>query len=74
MSTRPTSAPPRMPEELATSEAKLVYLYVQTADGPTVDDLYRDLGLPKLSLYPVLATLRERGLIDGDDVGGWRCS
>ncbi|MFB6080293.1 MAG: TrmB family transcriptional regulator [Haloferacaceae archaeon] len=59
-----------MPAELATAEAKLVYLYVQAADGCTVDELYRDLGLPKLALFPVLDTLRERGLIDDGDVAG----
>lgn len=71
MSARTDTAPPTVPEELSAPEAKLVYLYLQTADGPTVDELYRNLDVPKLSLFPVLDTLRERDLIDADDVSGW---
>lgn len=67
-----TDAPPAVPDAIATSEAKLVYLYLRTTDAPTVEDLHRNLGLAKLSLFPVLDTLRERGLIDETDVADWR--
>lgn len=71
MSTRPDAAPPSVPEELSGPEAKLVYLYLRTADCPTVDELCRALGMPKLSLLPLLDALGERGLVDADDVDGW---
>jgi len=65
------SGTPSVPDDLSAPETKLVYLYLQTSDAPTVDELYRHLDLPKLSLFPVLDTLSERGLIDREDVGGW---
>jgi predicted transcriptional regulator len=56
-----------VPEELSATESKLVYLFVATADGATVDDLQSSLGLTRLTLFPVLDTLSERGLVEQTD-------
>lgn len=68
---RTDAAPPAIPETITASESKLVYLYLRTSDDPTVDELHRNLGVRKLTLFPVLDTLRERGLIDETDVADW---
>lgn len=69
--TRTDAEPPAMPDAITTPEAKLVYLYLRTANAPTVDELHRNLGVRKLSLFPVLDTLRGRDLIDRTDVADW---
>lgn len=56
-----------IPDELTASESKLVYLFVAASDGATVDELVSGLNLKKISLFPVLATLSERDLIDRVD-------
>lgn len=65
---RTDTTPPAVSDAISTAEAELVYLYLRTTDAPTVDELHHRLGMGKLSLFPVLDTLRERGLIDGTDV------
>lgn len=57
-----------LPAELESAKAKLVYLYLSTAGDATLADLQQDLGVKRLSLYGILGTLRERGLVkrDGD--------
>ena len=59
------SAPISPPADLS-AESKLVYLYLHTADGCNVDELQANLGLKKLSLFPVLRSLTERGLVRRD--------
>lgn len=54
-----------VPAELS-AESKLVYLYLHTTDGCHVDELQDRLGLKKISLYPVLESLTERGLVRRD--------
>ncbi|MFB6195328.1 MAG: MarR family transcriptional regulator [Haloplanus sp.] len=56
-----------IPEQLSTAESKLVYLFVAASDGATVDDLQTSLNVRKITLFPVLDTLAERGLIDRVD-------
>ncbi|SDZ84554.1 hypothetical protein SAMN04488065_0736 [Haloplanus vescus] len=56
-----------VPNELTASESKLVYLFVAVSDGATVDDLHASLDMSKLTLFPVLETLSERGLVDHVD-------
>lgn len=53
-----------VPDGLSAAESKLVYLFVATSDGVTVDDLQSSLDLKKITLFPVLDTLSKRGLIE----------
>jgi predicted transcriptional regulator len=55
-----------VPTDLEASESKLVYLFLATADGATVEDLHEALDIKRISLLPVLDTLDERGLVDRD--------
>jgi predicted transcriptional regulator len=56
-----------VPDELSAAESKLVYLFLTTADGATVDELQSALDIEKITLFPVLDTLSERGLIERTD-------
>lgn len=53
-----------LPDALNSSGAKLVYLYVNIAEGATIDELQTALGLKKVTLYPLLQTLTTYGLIE----------
>jgi DNA-binding MarR family transcriptional regulator len=53
-----------LPDDLTAADSKLVYLFVAVSDGATVDDLQAALDIKKISLFPVLDTLSERGLIE----------
>jgi predicted transcriptional regulator len=53
-----------VPEELVAADSKLVYLFVTVAGGATIDELHSTLDIKKISLYPVLETLSDRGLVD----------
>jgi len=53
-----------LPDDLTAADSKLVYLFVAVSDGVTVDDLQTALDMKKISLFPVLDTLSERGLIE----------
>ena len=55
-----------LPAELRSPQAKLVYLYLQTHGEVSIAELQDGLGMQKLSLYGVLGTLRDRGLVEGD--------
>ncbi|WP_227354056.1 helix-turn-helix domain-containing protein [Haladaptatus salinisoli] len=63
MSIRTTSVS-SLPDELVSPRAKLVYLYLATAQGATLDELQAGLDLPKIALYTIVRTLRERGLVE----------
>ncbi len=52
-----------IPDELASPQAKLVYLAVRVTDEPTVSQLQALLGLSKLTLLPLLASLNDRDLV-----------
>lgn len=53
----------RVPTELQSPQAKLVYLYLSTHGGATITELQENLGMKKLSLYGILKTLREEGIV-----------
>ncbi|MFH5799162.1 helix-turn-helix domain-containing protein [Haladaptatus sp. DYF46] len=53
-----------MPDELDSPRAKLVYLSLATTGGATLDELQTGLDLPKITLYTIIRTLRERGLVN----------
>jgi predicted transcriptional regulator len=59
-----------LPDGIVSPEAKLVYLYLLVRGTATVDELGAALGLPKLALFSILATLDGSDLIvrDGDAV------
>ncbi len=52
-----------LPDELDSPRAKLVYLSLATTGGATLDELQTGLDLPKITLYTIVRTLRERGLV-----------
>jgi hypothetical protein len=58
--------PPSIPAELESPRAKLVYLYLSTQGGASITDLQEGLKMRKLSLYSILGTLCERGLVAQD--------
>ena len=62
---------PAVPDGLSSAEAKLVYLSLQVTDGCTVEELRRARDVQRLALFPVLDSLRRRGLIDDEDVVDW---
>ncbi|MFB6218439.1 MAG: helix-turn-helix domain-containing protein [Halobacteriaceae archaeon] len=55
-----------LPEELESASAKLVYLALAATGGGTAEELCRCLDLSGLTLYSVLATLEDRGLVERD--------
>ena len=58
----------RVPDDLSSPRAKLVYLYLATHGAVTEDDLCEGLGMKRISLYSILKTLRKGGFVsrDGD--------
>lgn len=58
----------QLPTDVESPRGKLVYLYLATRQGATLDELHAELDLPRITLYSVLKTLRGRGLVaqDGD--------
>ncbi|MFB6196549.1 MAG: TrmB family transcriptional regulator [Haloplanus sp.] len=55
-----------VPDAISSAESKLVYVFLTAADGATVEELHDALDLRKITLFPVLETLAERGVIDRD--------
>lgn len=63
----PDRNPPLMPDTLSSAETKLIYLYLRGTDEATVADMSDDLEIQRLSLFPVLDTLDDRGLVARTD-------
>ena len=63
---RPTTSSRELPTELESPRAKLVYLYLQPG-AASIDDLQRDLGVEKITLFSILRTLRKRDLVERRD-------
>lgn len=57
---------PSVPSDLESPRAKLVYLFLSTHGEATVSELQSGLDMKKISLYSILSTLCDRGLIDQD--------
>ena len=55
-----------VPEGLTAAESKLVYVFLAASDGATVEELDAALDMNKISLFPVLRTLTERGVVTRD--------
>lgn len=64
-----TPRPEPLPDDLDSSQAKLVSLSLEATGGATVDDLGALLEMKKLSILSVLNTLSGAGLVDrrGDE-------
>lgn len=58
-----------IPDELASPTAKLVYLSLRVTGEATVTDLQRQLGLSKLTLLPILESLRKRDYVKRTENG-----
>ena len=53
-----------LPATMNTTGPKLVYLYMQLVRETTIEDLSETLGMKMLTLYPMLSTLEEEGLVE----------
>lgn len=58
----------QLPTAVESPCGKLVYLSLATRDSATVAELHADLDVPRITLYSVLRTLCDRGVVarDGD--------
>ncbi|MFC4541808.1 helix-turn-helix domain-containing protein [Halosolutus amylolyticus] len=52
-----------MPDDLDSAQAKLVYLYLATTGGSTIEDLSRTLALKKITVLSLLNTLSSGGYV-----------
>lgn len=59
-----TTQSTRVPGDLRSPRTKLVYLYLSTHEGATLDELQENLEMKKITLYSVLKTLRKRGIVE----------
>lgn len=65
-----TSAQPTaMPDNLASPQAKLVYLALLRTETATATDLQQQLGLSKLTLFAVLESLVAKDLVRRTESG-----
>lgn len=55
-----------IPDGVDSARAKLVYLYLATAERATVDELANHLDMQKMALFSVLGTLSADGLVECD--------
>ncbi|RQG98656.1 MarR family transcriptional regulator [Natrarchaeobius oligotrophus] len=56
-----------VPDELESAQAKLVYIYLEVADGATVDELSRALTMKKIDVLSVLNSLIADGFVEKTD-------
>lgn len=56
----------QMPTELESSNGKLVYLYLTTVEEATISGLKETLNMQELTLFPTLAILEDKDLIERD--------
>lgn len=69
----PGATSSRVPDELDSPCAKLVYLYLSTSGWSTVYDIQYALGLKKITLLGILDGLLERELVEHQE-GAYRCA
>ena len=53
-----------LPSDLDSKGSKLVYLQLHYSCGGTIQELCNTLNIPTISIYPILNTLREKGLVE----------
>lgn len=56
-----------VPASIESDQAKLVYLYLDGAEGATADTVVEALALPKLSVLGVLRTLKAGEFVEERD-------
>lgn len=56
-----------LPETLSSSQAKLVYLYLDATGGASVDDLNQTLAMKKIDVLSVLNSLSSDDLVEKAD-------
>lgn len=56
----------QMPTKLESSNGKLVYLYLATVEEATISGLKETLNMQELTLFPTLAILEDKDLIERD--------
>jgi DNA-binding MarR family transcriptional regulator len=56
-----------VPDGIESPRAKLVYVYCSVSGGATTDQLCDNLSITRLTLYPILESLKERELIERED-------
>jgi DNA-binding MarR family transcriptional regulator len=61
---RPTSRIDPVPDDLESAQAKLVYLYLDVADGATIDELGEILAMKKINILSVLNSLSSAGYVE----------
>ncbi|WP_254761969.1 MarR family transcriptional regulator [Natrinema marinum] len=61
-----------VPDEIASPQAKLVYLSLRVGGQARATDLQRTLGLSKLTLFAVLESLTAKDLVRRTE-GGYVC-
>ncbi|PGF16902.1 MarR family transcriptional regulator [Natrinema sp. CBA1119] len=54
---RPTARIDPVPDDLESAQAKLVYIYLEAADGATVEELGEILAMKKIDILSVLNSL-----------------
>jgi DNA-binding IclR family transcriptional regulator len=59
-----TATASTVPGELNSPRAKLVFLYLSTHEGATIEELGERLGMKKITLYSILKTLRKQGFVE----------
>lgn len=62
-----------IPDEIASPQAKLVYLSLLVGDEVRTADLQRTLGLSKLTLFAVIESLAAKELVERTE-GGYVCT
>lgn len=56
-----------LPSDLSTARAKLVYLYLESTGGATVEELRDALDIPLITILPTVEVLVERSLVEVRD-------
>ncbi|RQG90279.1 MarR family transcriptional regulator [Natrarchaeobius halalkaliphilus] len=56
-----------IPQEISSAQAKLVYYYLATNGGGTVDDLHDELDISKGTALSITGTLRDQGHVERID-------
>ncbi|RQG99666.1 helix-turn-helix domain-containing protein [Natrarchaeobius oligotrophus] len=56
-----------MPDDITSARAKLVYYYLATNDGATVNELHAELDISKGTVLSITGTLRDRGHLERTD-------
>lgn len=55
-----------LPDDLCSPQSKLVYLYLEAAEGATLNELNETLSMKKMDVLTVLRSLSSDDLVDRD--------